>query len=64
MLQSLLSAIVETLLSAAGAAIIKFFGLELESYRVTYRVTWRNPESGARRSCGRRSSSRPHLPCW
>ncbi len=28
MLQSLLSAIVETLLSAAGAAIVKFCGLE------------------------------------
>jgi hypothetical protein len=28
MLQSLLSAIVEALLSAAGAAIVRFFGLE------------------------------------
>ncbi|MCK1707649.1 hypothetical protein [Bradyrhizobium sp. 143] len=28
MLQSLLGLIVETLLSAAGAAIVKFFGLE------------------------------------
>jgi len=38
----------------------KLKGNTLESYR----VTWRSPESGATRSCGFRSSSRRHRPCW
>jgi uncharacterized membrane-anchored protein len=35
MLNSLLSAIIETLVDAAGAAIIKFFGLEYAAELIT-----------------------------